>query len=413
MKNQKEKSAKLRQDAESELSASNRSSFDKFEHELNVHEIELHMQNQELLLTQEKLQIALNEFIHLFEYSPVSYFIIDKSGLIYQANDTAAELTDYAKADLIGISLAAFFADESEKDIFHRHIRLVIKSNVIKLMEGTIKKKDNSLVSVLLKTVSNRDENLQLKNLLCIISDVSSIKIHEKHIEQLLKKSEELVKLKSYIVSLASHEFRTPLAALLSSSELLELFLTRGQNDLALKQIQKIKSSISTLVFIMDEFLTVDRLDTNIHSINKQDFNLRELCEDIIINFNISLGKANLINFEQNGPEIFNSDLEMIKIIIQNLVSNALKFSIKNDAVYLFIEISDKKLTIKVADTGLGIPEVEHKNVYASFFRAQNTKFIQGTGLGLAIVKQYVDLLKGVIEFNSAENVGTTFTVTL
>jgi len=413
MKNQKEKSAKLRQDAESELSASNRSSFDKFEHELNVHEIELHMQNQELLLTQEKLQIALNEFIHLFEYSPVSYFIIDKSGLIYQANDTAAELTDYAKADLIGISLAAFFADESEKDIFHRHIRLVIKSNVIKLMEGTIKKKDNSLVSVLLKTVSNRDENLQLKNLLCIISDVSSIKIHEKHIEQLLKKSEELVKLKSYIVSLASHEFRTPLGALLSSSELLELFLTRGQNDLALKQIQKIKSSISTLVFIMDEFLTVDRLDTNIHSINKQDFNLRELCEDIIINFNISLGKTNLINFEQNGPEIFNGDLEMIKIIIQNLVSNALKFSIKNDAVYLFIEISDKKLTIKVADTGLGIPEVEHKNVYASFFRAQNTKFIQGTGLGLAIVKQYVDLLKGVIEFNSAENVGTTFTVTL
>jgi len=266
---------------------------------------------------------------------------------------------------------------------------------------------------VLLKTVSNRDENLQLKNLLCIISDVSSIKIHEKHIEQLLKKSEELVKLKSYIVSLASHEFRTPLAALLSSSELLELFLTRGQNDLALKQIQKIKSSISTLVFIMDEFLTVDRLDTNIHSINKQDFNLRELCEDIIINFNISLGKTNLINFEQNGPEIFNGDLEMIKIIIQNLVSNALKFSIKNDAVYLFIEISDKKLTIKVADTGLGIPEVEHKNVYASFFRAQNTKFIQGTGLGLAIVKQYVDLLKGVIEFNSAENVGTTFTVTL
>ena len=280
-------------------------------------------------------------------------------------------------------------------------------------MEGTIKKKDNSLVSVLLKTVSNRDENLQLKNLLCIISDVSSIKIHEKHIEQLLKKSEELVKLKSYIVSLASHEFRTPLAALLSSSELLELFLTRGQNDLALKQIQKIKSSISTLVFIMDEFLTVDRLDTNIHSINKQDFNLRELCEDIIINFNISHGKTNLINFEQNGPEIFNGDLEMIKIIIQNLVSNALKFSIKNDAVYLFIEISDKKLTIKVADTGLGIPEVEHKNVYASFFRAQNTKFIQGTGLGLAIVKQYIDLLKGVIEFNSAENVGTTFTVTL
>lgn len=228
---------------------------------------------------------------------------------------------------------------------------------------------------------------------------------------QSLEREKELSELKSRFVSMASHEFRTPLSAILTSLSLIESYSRDDQQDKRKKHTERIKASVSNLVGILNDFLSVDKLEQGKVEIVSDDFDLYVFAVDIIEEVNGLLKQGQQINFGHHGERKIRLDRKILKNILLNLLSNAIKYSEEHKNIHFTIEADKYSVCLKVEDEGMGIPEEEQENLFAKFFRAKNVANIQGTGLGLNIVKKYVALLDGSITFASTPNVGTTFTI--
>lgn len=403
----------LRRKAEEELKQkAGKSSATELEHELSVHEIELKMQNAELLETQEKLNIALLEYSELFELSPVGYYILDQNGVIEKVNVRATVQLGIDKEYLINKPFSGFLHTEVDQDNFYRHINLAIEEGTLERMECEIKKKGGAVFSAFIKSKVIKDEKLRFRHLLLMMTDVSKIKEHERQIEVQLIKSEELSTMKSRFIAMASHEFRTPLTSMLSSTTLIGQYTKLGEMLKIDKHLARIKASIKNLVGILDEFLSIEKLESGKVEIQRTKFDLPAYCEDLIEEVS-AIKNGQQIHFKYEGEKEITEDKNILQHIVLNLLSNACKYSAENEEIGLFIRGTNHKITIIVTDKGIGIPEAEQANVFTRFFRAHNTGNIQGTGLGLNIVKRYVELLNGTIDFVSKPNKGTTFTVVL
>jgi PAS domain S-box-containing protein len=228
-----------------------------------------------------------------------------------------------------------------------------------------------------------------------------------------LKREKELNDIKSYFVSMASHEFRTPLTAILSGISLVEMYKKENQEEKRHKHIERIKVIIKDLVSVLDDFLSLEKLESGREVINGQTFDLHQLSLDLLREVDVLLKKGQQINFKHTGDNEVIQDKKIFKYILLNLLSNAIKYSEEFKEIHLLTEVNNNSMTIRVKDEGIGIPEADQANLFNRFFRASNVSHIQGTGLGLNIVKKYVELLNGTIQFHSQAKVGTTFTLTM
>lgn len=228
-----------------------------------------------------------------------------------------------------------------------------------------------------------------------------------------LNKEKQLNELKSRFVSTASHEFRTPLSTVLSSVSLLERYNEAEQKDKRLKHIEKIKNSVLNLNSILDEFLSLDRIEEGKINLNLTALDIKELSEEILDQFSELLKKGQHIQYKHEGNRIIISDVNALRHIIINILSNALKYSKENSEVIFTTAVDQNSFVINITDSGIGIPEDEQDNMFEKFFRAKNVTNIQGTGLGLHIVKRFVDLLDGEIDLKSEYEKGTAVTVKL
>lgn len=223
-----------------------------------------------------------------------------------------------------------------------------------------------------------------------------------------LRKEKQLSEIKSRFVSMASHEFRTPLSAVLSSATLLSKYTAEGEQDKRNRHISKIKNSVHHLNDILEDFLSLGKLDEGKVNSALTFFNLKELLEEVMDEMRLLLKPGQKLKLDFNADEFIKSDTKLLKNIIINLVSNAIKFS-NEDAV---IRIDCEKLPgitkISVEDNGIGIGLEDQEHLFSSFFRAANALNIQGTGLGLHIVKRYADLIGAKVELKSELNKGTT-----
>lgn len=227
-----------------------------------------------------------------------------------------------------------------------------------------------------------------------------------------LEKEKELNQLKSRFVSVASHEFRTPLSGILASTYLLSKYTKEDQQALRDKHIKRILSSVNLLNEVLGDFLSVDKMEQGNFKPNLTVFNISTIVNEIIQNMQHLLKNGQrilLVHNEEN--DIAYLDHSMFHHILTNLLSNAIKYSPEDSKIDLIIEQEDHTLIIRVKDSGIGIPEKEQQNLYKRFFRSSNAAQIQGTGLGLNIVKKYVDILDGTIECFSKENTGTEFII--
>lgn len=408
----KQEFSRLRRQAEEELKQRKvKTSISDLEHELNVHEIELQMQNAELLETQEKLNAALIEYSELFELSPVGYFILDKNGIIEKVNMRGTVQLGMDKDQLLHKPFSTLLYTEFDQDNFYRHLNRAIEEGTLERMECEIKRKDGAVFSAFVKSKVIKDEKLQFKHLLSIMSDISQIKEHERQMELQLTRSEELSTMKSRFIGMASHEFRTPLTSMLSSTTLIEQYAELGETEKIKRHLTRIKASIRTLVTILDEFLSIEKLESGKVEVQKTQFNLPEFCQDLLEEVAATKKKGQLIQYSHTGDKEIMGDRTIMQHIVLNLLSNACKYSGDEKEIRLLTSADDQTTTLTVEDQGIGIPEAEQDNVFTRFFRAHNTGNIQGTGLGLNIVKRYVELLNGTISFVSKPNEGTTFTV--
>lgn len=229
-----------------------------------------------------------------------------------------------------------------------------------------------------------------------------------------LSKEKQLNELKSRFVSTASHEFRTPLSTVLSSVSLLERYNETDLSEKRLKHIDKIKNSVFALNGILDEFLSLDKIEEGKIDLELVELDAKDLSKSILDQFSELLKKGQQIHYKHIGENsIVKSDLNALKHIINNVLSNALKYSKDHSEVFFNTTIDSDHFEIKITDQGIGIPHEEQKHMFEKFFRAKNVTNIQGTGLGLHIVKRFVDLLSGEIKLESEYEKGTTVTVKL
>ncbi len=265
------------------------------------------------------------------------------------------------------------------------------------------------------------------KATICIINDITDKKELEKELENqkknILNKIEgkqELSDMKSRFITIASHEFRTPLSGILSSIDLIDRYLKSDTDFLnsfehsskVSSHIEKVNSSIHTLSATLNQFLSLGKFDEGQVVYKEELFGFRLFVEQIIDGFNKRLKKGQdiIFNCEFCNVEIL-LDKSIFRYVLENLLVNAIKYSPENANIFIDVVIADEEISLKVKDEGIGIPKQEQKNIFRRFYRATNATNIQGTGLGLTIVKKYVALIDGTITFVSEEDKGTEFTV--
>jgi signal transduction histidine kinase len=227
-----------------------------------------------------------------------------------------------------------------------------------------------------------------------------------------LEKERELNELKSRFVTMASHEFRTPLGTILSSASLIGKYETNEHQTKREKHIDRIKAAVSNLTEILNDFLSLEKLEEGVVRCQMVRINGKQLLSETIDDLKGISRNGQTIELVYEGNEEIFADPQLMKNIIINLVSNAIKYSKDDGQITVSSAVTSERFELNITDRGIGIPLEDQKNIFDRFFRATNAGNIQGTGLGLNIVKKYVELMDGSISFVSSEE-GTTFTVSL
>ncbi|MEZ0542105.1 sensor histidine kinase [Fibrella arboris] len=231
---------------------------------------------------------------------------------------------------------------------------------------------------------------------------------------QLLTRERELHDLKSNFVTLASHEFRTPMMTILSSASLIGRYNSQTEEDKRERHVQRIKAAVNSLTRILNDFLSISQMDQATIGNHPFQLDLAEFCRDVINDAKAIARPSQRFHYDHTaGPSEVNIDGQLLKNILLNLLTNASKYSGDDTDIQLTSAVLDNQLVIAVKDHGIGIPDVDKDKLFTNFFRARNAIHIQGTGLGLYLVKRYVDLLEGSIQFTSQLNEGTVFTIHL
>jgi PAS domain S-box-containing protein len=240
---------------------------------------------------------------------------------------------------------------------------------------------------------------------------MQQLEASKEELSRLLSKEKELGDMKSRFVSMASHEFRTPLSTILSSASLVAKYTQAEEQEKRDKHIQRIKSSVNNLTDILNEFLSLGKIEDGKIIASPVSCNLKELLEGIAAEMQAHAKSGQEIIFSYTGNEMAYLDASLLRNAVINLLSNAIKFSPENKAIQLTGISEDNQLTISVKDNGIGISEEDQQHLFERFFRANNAVNIQGTGLGLHIVAKYIELLGGEIEYASELEKGTEFVI--
>lgn len=232
----------------------------------------------------------------------------------------------------------------------------------------------------------------------------------EKEARLALKKEQELNELKTKFLSLVSHEFKTPLSVILTSAMLLSKYMSTEQQNKRDKHIKTITDEVHYLNNILNDFLSVEKLDKGKVNYKFNEFKLSKVVNEVVYNANVLLKEGQLINYPKDIDDLsLYQDEKNLELNLSNLINNAIKFSPENSVIDLDISQDKKMTTFKITDQGIGIPKNDQKNIFDRYFRAENALYTQGTGIGLNIVKGHLENLKGSISFESEEHKGSTF----
>lgn len=406
---------------------------------------------------------ALREIV---ETSVDAIVVINSRGLIQYVNRAAIFLFLYKQEDMLGqnISMLMPQPDKAKHDGYIRNYQQTGKRKIIGIGREVIaQKKDGSLFSCLLSLSEvNVDNNQYFTG---IIHDISALKLAENELielnkslelkvqerteklsevvnrllvtnneltqeiklrekaEKALKKSEEELRksldkekelsvLKSRFVTMASHEFRTPLSTILSSTNLIAQYMKVQNPEKVDHHVAKIKNTVNHLTGILNDFLSLGKWDEGKVSVEKTYFSWSELVNEVSQSLQHILKREQYFNLEIEDFKLY-TDQHLLKNSMINLISNASKYSKESQEIKISSRCDGNRFIINVEDFGQGIPLTEQANMFERFFRASNVTNIEGTGLGLNLVQSYIQSLGGSISFVSEEGKGSIFTLEL
>jgi len=234
----------------------------------------------------------------------------------------------------------------------------------------------------------------------------------QQELKNALANEKELGELKSRFVSMASHEFRTPLSTILSSSYLLQRYATTEEQPKREKHLERIISSVNTLTDILNDFLSVGKIEEGKINAHPVHMNVKHNIESTVNELKTIQKKGQNIYYKHCGQEEGYLDPSLLKHVMMNLISNAVKFSPENASIYINSAGTTNEIKISIKDQGVGISKEDQTHLFERFFRGANVSNIQGTGLGLHIVSRYVELMNGAVTCTSELDQGTEFVVT-
>jgi PAS domain S-box-containing protein len=285
-----------------------------------------------------------------------------------------------------------------------------------KKSEGDLKKSEEQLMvyaAELEQKVQTRTEALN-QSVSKLEEEIQERKKAEDEVRKSLEKERELNELKSKFVSIASHEFRTPLSTILSSASLIQQYKDKGDFDKHDKHVQRIKSSVNYLTLILNDFLSLGKLEEGKIDVNKERLEIEHFLGEVSEEVGSFLKPGQKVSINcLPGVKELETDVRILRNIMFNLISNASKYSDADKTIHVSCELNNGKIIFSIKDEGIGIPKEDQKHLFDRFFRASNAGNVQGTGLGLNIVKRYVDLLNGEVTFKSEYGKGSTFLISI
>src|ERR1700712_2951876 len=371
---------------------------------------------------------------------------IDERGNVESINPAACKLFDYTPEEVIGKNVSVLMPppDKEQHDAYLQRYQKTGKAHIIGIGRDVVGlKKDGTRfpfrlgisevqysgrkiyagfihdishqreAEERLKEYTTHLEELVSERTQSLNATVEALQSAKEEVSFSLEKEKELGLLKSRFVSIASHEFRTPLTSVQLSVSLIEQYAKVLNSANIVKHVGKIKSAVGNLTSILNDFLSLEKLEAGKQEAAYHDFDLVVFSEAIAEEMQALAKQNQNIIYQHTGiKSIIRLDQNLLKNCIVNLVSNAIKYSGENSFIGFTTEINDRKCIITVSDNGIGIPDADQKHLFEAFFRAHNTGTIPGTGLGLNIVARYTNLMNGKIDFKSEVNQGTLFTIT-
>ena len=334
-------------------------------------------------------------------------------------NAEAEQVFGYPRAELVGQSIELLVPEAQREAHRRQRARAAAAADrqpAMALPEFPARRKDGSQfpAEVQLSAVQLQDDWLVIS----FIADVTERKRAHEALQRALEQQKELVDLKSRFIAMASHDFRTPMSVILSSSNLLAMQISRQfgaeQVEPLQKRLKRIDESVHQMTSLLDDVLTVNRNDTGKVEIHPERLDGNSFCRAILQEIQVTASDHHHLTFSKCDEMIsLVADKQLLRQILINLLSNAVKYSPEGGNIRLDVCCVPEELEFRVQDEGIGIPEVDQARLFEVFHRAHNVGEIKGTGLGMAIVKRAVDALGGTIAFESQVGVGTTFIVHL
>jgi PAS domain S-box-containing protein len=390
-------------------------------------------------------------FDALFYHAAIGIVMVNRESDILLANHFAELIFGYEKDELIGQKVEVLLP-ESIRTAHVRHHEGYVKSPKIRPMGTGLnlqsRRKDGSyfpvevslsffeqngekyflafINDVTLKKQSEQElidqkekieilnQNLEMEvvsRTKALVETLKNLEESKQDLEISLSKERDLGELKSRFVSMASHEFRTPLSTILSAATLIEKYPQSDDQEKREKHIKRIKAAVGNLTDILEEFLSVGKLEEGKIEIRNVSFDLPDLIHEIIYDFKSMLKAGQQIKYNHHGSEDIVLDKSLLRKIIINLCSNATKFSPENTNIEISTNCTKNQLILTVKDYGIGISEEDQKHLFERFFRAGNVINVQGTGLGLHIVAKYTELMQGEVILKSKLEEGTEITI--
>ena len=402
-----------------------------------------------------ELEVQQEEkFKALFRYASNGILLTNQKGAIVMANPAILQLFGYEEDELLGRQVEVLIPQRlGAKHIGHRtnyhqnpHPRSMgigmdlkglkkdgsefpveVSLSPFKSSEGSFvvafvvdntfrKNYENSILQQkqelagLTDALKDLNEGLEQK----VVERTAELELAKNELASALDKERELGELKSRFVSMASHEFRTPLTSVLSSAGLASQYAERQDFANVKKHADRIKSVVNGLNTILTEFLSLGRLEEGRVSVNIEQAEISTCVEEVHETLKNLFKRGQTFEHRHTGPTTVTLDCNLAKNILINLISNAIKYSPEGAPILVETSVDEKKLRISVRDRGMGIPESEQKHLFDRFFRASNAaNTTQGTGLGLYIVQRYAEMMQGSVGFESAVEQGSLFWVEL
>jgi len=335
------------------------------------------------------------------------------SGQIKTVNRATQELFGYSELELINQPLSMIIPNPTSCMYATSDPSTLGGGELFRDVEMVCRTKTGEEVCVAFSGAVVQTEVEGLQDFVYIGRDITKRKQAEAEIHKALAKEKELHELKSRFVSMTSHEFRTPLSTILSSSELLEHYSESWSSEKKVRHLRRIQSSVHNMTQLLNDVLIIGKAEAGKLTFHPEPLDLCQFCWDLTEE--LSLNKSSelkKINFVVSGVcKTTNVDEKLLRHILTNLLSNAIKYSPPGSTVNFELVYQDNEISFQIQDIGIGIPTADLAHLFESFHRASNVGNISGTGLGLAIAKKCVELHGGAIAVKSEVGVGTTFEV--